>query len=209
MSSAKANRLIFATLVGIALVASACGCDGWVRIFDGKTLDGWEEMTSGEEKAWGVEDGVIVGNGGKGIGYLVYEKRELADFELRFGYRFRGKGNSGVNIRAVKDETGKRDFKAYHVDLGHVGIGKHVLGAWDFHTPGRREHRCFRGERLVIGENDEPRLTAIEGAVREEDIRKGGWNEVHVIAKGNRFCFSINGKPRRSSSSTYRRKSGC
>ena len=106
-----------------------------------------------------------------------------------------GKGNSGVNIRARKDETGRRDFQAYHIDFGHVGIGDQVLGAWDFHTPGRREHACHRGQRLVIDENDNPTVVPIDGAVTLGDIHKDDWNDVHVIVRGNNFKFSINGKP--------------
>jgi hypothetical protein len=138
---------------------------------------------------------MIVGNGDKGRSYLVFENREIADFEMKFCYRFPGKGNSGVNIRAINDKTGKRQFQGYHVDLGHVGIGKQVLGAWDFHTPGRREHACFRGDHLVIDKDDKPTVTKIKGAVTLADIHKGGWNDVHIVVKGNRFAFSINGKP--------------
>ena len=83
----------------------------------------------------------------------------------------------------------------YHADLGHVGIGKQVLGARDFHTPGRKEHACSRGDRLVIDKDDKPNVTKIEGAVTTDDIKKGAWNEVHIIVKGNQFKFSINGKP--------------
>ncbi|NIP98889.1 MAG: DUF1080 domain-containing protein, partial [Akkermansiaceae bacterium] len=80
-------------------------------------------------------------------------------------------------------------------DLGHLGIGRQVLGAWDFHTPGRREHACFRGDRLVIDENDRPTVTKIEGAVTADDINRNGWNEVHLIVRGNNFKMFINGKP--------------
>ena len=98
--------------------------DGFKAIFDGKTLDGWEEMPSVEKKAWSVSDGMIVGEGDKGRGYLVYSRdKDLADFELKFLYRFPGKGNSGVNIRARVDKTGRRKFQGYHADIGHVGIG--------------------------------------------------------------------------------------
>jgi hypothetical protein len=169
--------------------------EGFVSIFDGKTLKGWEEMPAAATKAWSVVDGAIVGEGDKGRGYLVYENKELADFELTFRYRFPGKGNSGVSVRARKDETGRRKFQSYHADLGHLGIGKQILGAWDFHTPGRKEHACFRGDRLVIDVNDKPTVTKIEGAVTEADIVKGGWNSVHLIVKGNNFKFFINGKP--------------
>tara|TARA_Y100000588_G_scaffold378226_1_gene458405 strand:- start:141 stop:845 length:705 start_codon:yes stop_codon:yes gene_type:complete len=167
----------------------------FVKIFDGETLDGWEVMPAKTSSAWTVKDEMIVGNGDKGRGYLVYQNKEIADLELKFLYRFPGKGNSGVSIRAIKDKTRRRSFQSYHVDIGHLGIGPQVLGAWDFHTPGRREHRCFRGERLVIDENDKPTLSKIKGAVTKDDINKNGWNEVHVLVKGNRFKFSINGKP--------------
>ena len=103
--------------------------DGFVSIFDGKTLDGWEVSSKKGEKAWTVEDGYIAGDGDKGgRGYLVYAKdKELANFELKLSYRFPKvgkKANSGVSIRAVKDKTRKRDFQSYHADIGHVGIGK-------------------------------------------------------------------------------------
>lgn len=188
----------------IALLALLTAClpsaddDGFVSIFDGKTLDGWEVSEKKVEKAWTVKDGVIHGDGDHGgRGYLVYTKnKDLANFELTFTYRFPkpGHANSGVSIRAVNDETGKRDFKCYHADLGHVGIGKQVLGAWDFHTPGRREHRCFRGDSLTIAENDEPTIIPVENGLSIDEIKKGDWNDVHVIADGNRFKFYINGK---------------
>ena len=168
---------------------------GFTSIFDGKSLQGWSVMPSSATKAWSVEDGVIVGEGDKGRSYLVYEKGDIANFELKLSYRFPGKGNSGISIRARPDETETRDFQSYHADFGHLGIGGQILGAWDFHTPGRREHRCFRGERLVIDANDDPTLTKIEGAVTANDIHKGDWNHVHVIARSNNFKFFINGKP--------------
>lgn len=170
---------------------------GFVSMFDEQSLKGWTPMMrkSAASKAWTVKDGMIVGNGDQGLGYLVYDRREIADFEMKFRYRFpNGNGNSGVSVRARKDPTGKRDFQSYHADLGHVGIGKNVLGAWDFHTPGRREHACFRGDRLVIDKNDQPTVTPIAGAVKASDIRKGDWNDGHIIVQNNRFQFFLNGK---------------
>jgi hypothetical protein len=168
---------------------------GFKSMFDGKSLAGWSVMPAKAAKAWTVKDGMIVGVGGKRRSYLVFDKKEIADLELKFSYRFPGKGNSGVSIRARDDKTRKRKWQSYHADLGNVGIGKQVLGAWDFHTPGRREHACFRGDRLVIDENDRPNVTKIEGAVTRDDIRQGDWNDAHVIAQGNQFKFFINGKP--------------
>ena len=91
-------------------------------------------------------------------------------------------------------KTGKREFQSYHADIGHIGIGKHVLGAWDFHTPERKEHGCPRGQRLVIDQNDEATYTLIENGLSVEDVHDKEWNDVHVIAKGNNFKFFLNGK---------------
>jgi hypothetical protein len=171
------------------------GKDGFVSIFDGKTLNGWEATPAKSAPAWDVKNGAIVGTGDKGRGYLTYSKnKNVADLEMKFSYRFPGKGNSGVSIRAIPDKTGRRDFQSYHADLGHVGIGGQVLGAWDFHTPGRREHRCFRGDVLVIGKDDKPAITPVKNGLKVSDIKKGQWNDVHIIAKGNNFKLYINGK---------------
>jgi len=180
--------LSFASVFGV-------GKDGFVSIFDGKTLDGWEATPSNSAPAWTVKNGAIVGTGDKGRGYLTYSKsKNVADLEMKFSYRFPGKGNSGVSIRAIPDKTGRRDFQSYHADLGHVGIGKQGMGAWDFHTPGRREHRCFRGDILVIGSDDEPTITPVKNGLDVTDIKKGKWNDVHIIAKGNNFKLYINEK---------------
>ena len=189
------NIIPFTIAIFVMAQVASAKPDGFKTIFDGKTLDGWEVMPANTASAWTVKDGMIVGNGDKGRGYLVYENKEIADLELKFTYRFPGKGNSGVSIRAIKDKTRRRSFQSYHADIGHLGIGPQVLGAWDFHTPGRREHRCFRGERLVIDEKDKPTLTKIEGAVTKDDINKNDWNTVRVVVKGIVFKFSINGKP--------------
>ncbi|SVD04547.1 uncharacterized protein METZ01_LOCUS357401, partial [marine metagenome] len=189
------NIIPFTIAIFVMAQVASAKPDGFKTIFDGKTLDGWEVMPANTASAWTVKDGMIVGNGDKGRGYLVYENKEIADLELKFTYRFPGKGNSGVSIRAIKDKTRRRSFQSYHADIGHLGIGPQVLGAWDFHTPGRKEHRCFRGERLVIDEKDKPTLTQIEGSVTKDDINKNDWNTVHVVVKGNVFKFSINGKP--------------
>ena len=202
------NRTFQIILLATLILTLACmtGCtdsnkkltkkdkDGFVSIFDGKTLNGWEVLPAETASAWTVKDGMIVGVGDKGKGYLTYKNKEIADLEIKLSYRFPGKGNSGISIRAIEDKTGKRHFQCYHADFGHVGIGKKILGAWDFHTPGRKEHNCFRGDRLVIDANDKPKKTPIENAATAEDINKGDWNTVHVIAKGNNFKFFINGK---------------
>ena len=192
----KTKTVIVFLLVMLGISsAHGAGKDGFISIFNGKTLKGWEAMPARTAPDWTVKDGLIVGKGDHGRGYLTYSpNKNVANLELKFSYRFPSKGNSGVSIRAIVDKTRKRDFQSYHADIGHLGIGKNVMGAWDFHTPGRREHRCFRGDRLIIGRDDQPTITSIKNALTVADIKKGDWNTVHIIAKGNNFKLLINGK---------------
>ncbi|MBC8877299.1 MAG: DUF1080 domain-containing protein [Planctomycetes bacterium] len=169
--------------------------DGFVSLFDGKTLDGWHAVPKGSASDWSVRDGVIVGHGSADrLSYLVWKDEHLTDFELELQYRLPGKGNTGVEIRSQPDVTGKRPFEGYHADLGHVGIGPHILGAWDFHFAKRQEYPCQRGTRLVVDEDGNTESSTIHGALTADDVRRHQWNGVRIIARGRHFQFFVNGK---------------
>src|SRR5215510_5043040 len=72
--------------------------EGWVSLFDGKTLKGW----SGDEN-WKVEDGAIVIESTcekpTGTIYLVWQGGEPADFELKLEMKGTGNINGGVQYR--------------------------------------------------------------------------------------------------------------
>ena len=69
--------------------------EGFVSLFDGKTLDGWHLMNGAK---FVVEDGVIKHN--EGHGWLRSDK-EYADFILRLEFRFlKPKQDGGVFLRA-------------------------------------------------------------------------------------------------------------
>ncbi len=165
-------------------------------IFDGETFDGWHVSPEACASDWTVRDGVIAGHGSTNqSSYLVWQDKQLADFDLTLQYRLPGNGNTGVDIRSRPDQTGKRIFEAYHADLGHVGIGPHILGAWDFHFGRRKEPPCPRGTKLVIDEDGKFHSSTISDAVTLADIHDHDWNHVRIVARGNRFQFFINGKP--------------
>jgi len=63
--------------------------EGFVPLFNGKDLRGWEGA------GWSVEDGVMVCRGGN----LVYTKAEFANFILRFDIKLSPGANNGLNIR--------------------------------------------------------------------------------------------------------------
>ena len=190
--------VLLVLFLACSLLGKADEKDGFVQIFNGKTLKGWRSAPETSYKPWSVKNGVIRGEGQEDrLIYLVYSDDEsLKDFELKFQYKMVTKGNTGVEIRTRPDKTNKRPFEGYHADIGHVGIGAGVLGAWDFHfgSGTRREFPCPRGTRLVIDSAGEGKAEKIKNAVTIEDIKRHDWNQCRIVAKGNFFQLWINNK---------------
>ncbi|HEV8003426.1 MAG TPA: DUF1080 domain-containing protein [Planctomycetaceae bacterium] len=67
---------------------------GWISLFDGRTLFGWQPNS---DMNWSVRDGVIRADRGKPG--LLLTTFELADYEFRCDYRLEKGGNSGLFIR--------------------------------------------------------------------------------------------------------------
>ena len=191
----KQRAIVTMLCLGVA-IASAIAADhgGFSAIFDGQSLDGWRVLPAEQKAAWSVRGGLLVGSSdGKGSD-LIWTAADLGDFELKLSYRFRTPGNSGIHIRGRLGESESHRVKGYHADLGHVGIGPDVLGAWDFHGTRRGSVLVERGHRVVIDDGGEKHITRIEGVLTAQDLRKHGWNEVHVVARGHRLFFTINGR---------------
>jgi len=85
--------------------------EGFVSLFDGKTLDGWHLMNGAK---FVVEDGVIKHN--EGHGWLRSDK-EHADFMVRLEFRFmKPKQDGGVFLRAGNEGKDWPDRK-YEVQI--------------------------------------------------------------------------------------------
>ena len=70
--------------------------DGWILLFDGKTLDGWK-TSSGQPSKMPVEDGCINPHGCGG--YMMIHKKTWANFVLSLDFKISKGCNSGVFIR--------------------------------------------------------------------------------------------------------------
>ena len=87
--------LAAAQTVAFAQLTDEMKNDGWVSIFDGKTLEGWKSNETTE--GWKVEDGSIVGFGNRNHLYFM---QEYQNFELKIDVKINKGGNSGVYIKS-------------------------------------------------------------------------------------------------------------
>jgi len=155
---------IFAFLLAPASVSAA---DGFVPLFDGKTLDGWHTLPGGK---WEVKDGVIVGTSEKSEsrhGLLVTDKT-FSDFTVQTKFKV-VKGNSGFYFRSEKVDhrVGVHGFQA------DVDNSNKVSGLYE------------TGGRAWVKQPD-PKL--IEKIYKPDD-----WNQMTVTAVGGDITGSLNG----------------
>lgn len=183
-------KLFLTTFLAIAalLAGVATADDGFVKIFDGKTLDGWK----GNDKFWSVKDGAITGqttaeNPTQGNTFLIWQGGEVGDFELRLKFRIES-GNSGIQYRSV--DKGNHVVNGYQAD---IDSGLTYMGI--LYEEGGRGILALRGKKVEItdsGEKKELGATVPEKEILDS-IKKGDWNEYVVIAKGNQIIQKING----------------
>jgi len=92
--------------------------DGWILLFDGKTLDGWM-TSSGKPSRTPVEDGSL--NPHKCGGYMMVHKEKWENFMLSLDFKISKGCNSGVFVRtySLEPRPGK--------DVGFNGIEVQIL----------------------------------------------------------------------------------
>ena len=197
------HRLAGAALVALLLTAAARAddtradqpkpdADGFITIFNGKDLTGWE----GLEDYWSVQDGVISGHEMKDNSkqtFLVFTGADVKDFELHVKYKFATPdGNSGIQFRSKVLDPKTYRVGGYQADCdakaGYDGSIYDEAG-----VAGGRGTMSNRGDRTVW-DADTKRQNEKLG---DEDLKKyinvGDWNDVVLVAKGDHVTYTING----------------
>jgi hypothetical protein len=183
-SSLVTSVFVFATLLAAAQAAE--DEKGFVPMFNGKDLAGWE----GKPGGWWVENGAITSQSTEENPclkhhYLYWKNGEPADFVLRFQYKLVG-GNSGVQIRSQTRPNW--DTWGYQADME---AGTQWTGCLFQHDRGGV---VMRGKKAVVAEDGS--RTEEEFATGEElqkKIRPDDWNDYEIIARGSRIVLKING----------------
>jgi hypothetical protein len=183
---------------------------GFKKIFDGKTLKGWE----GDPVYWKVENGSIVGvitpeTLLKRNTFIIYRDAKPSDFELKCEVKITKDGNTGINYRseellpdlpfALKGYQADIDGAIRYTGQNYEERGRTTLG--------------YRGEIVNVNEQTDPEVKnnlraysarnawlarKVTGSLGNSDslktkIKSEDWNEIHLIVKGNRLLHYVNG----------------
>src|SRR5438045_137695 len=90
------NRRAFLSAASVApLLLQAQAEDGFVNLFDGKTLRGWS-VQEGPETAFYVDDGAIVVHESSGFPCWLRSEQQYENFDLRGEFFIKGWMDSGI-----------------------------------------------------------------------------------------------------------------
>jgi len=182
-------------LAGVSQAALAGNSDpsqGWVSLFNGKDLTGWD----GDTRLWSVKDGVIHGqttltNPAKGNTFLIWRGGTLKDFKLRIKFRLEN-GNSGIQYRSK--EISKWVVSGYQAEVenspGKVGFLYHERGRGWLVNVGDFMVIDEKGNKNVVSNVSDKDELVKAGYYKEKD-----WNEYLIIAQGNHLIHYLNGYP--------------
>ena len=98
----KGVLVVVAVCVSAVVLAAEGKDEGWKRLFDGKTLEGWK--ASEKPDHWKVEEGTIVGRGSRS--HLFYVAEEFKDFHFKADVMTQPGTNSGIYFHSKFQEGG-------------------------------------------------------------------------------------------------------
>jgi hypothetical protein len=180
--------------------------EGYRLVFDGKTLDRWIY----NPVYWRVENGSLVGEITpstllKRNSFIIKKDLITRDFELKVEYRITSAGNSGINYRSETIDSLPYAMRGYQADID----GQNNYTGQNYEER-KRTTLAYTGQKTTVDatadagplsdhiRNNAWTGTTVTGSLGiasslKEDIHNNGWNEYHLVVKGNRLQHYING----------------
>lgn len=186
--------LAISLTVGVSTAADASGKvgPGFVSLFNGKDLTGWD----GDPRLWSVKDGAIRGettqeNPARGNTFCVWRDGKVKDFILKIKFRIQN-GNSGIQYRSK--EVDKWRISGYQAEvtngLGSAGFLYHERGRGSLVRIGDFTVIDPQGNKNIVG-----KVSDLEALKKAKYCKDKDWNEYTIIARGNHLMHYLNGYP--------------
>lgn len=206
------KQIIYITILSINFCFLSCQDNKkkeFYSIFNGKNLEGW----NGDKTYWSVKDGILIGEVTpetilKRNSFVIYEKEQPENFELKLEYRISTSGNSGVNYRSEKIKNKPFSLRGYQSDID----GKNKYTGQNYEEK-KRTTLAYIGEKVIIKEMpDSIPLSNIRKNVKRNcwqtrdivaslgdkkelkaTVKNNDWNTMHIITNGNHMQHFVNG----------------
>jgi hypothetical protein len=176
----KGAGVFLGLLVLLCVGCATAGKDnGWIDLFDGKTLNGWIQKNG--TATYRVENGTILGQTTKGSpNAFLCSEREFGDFELTFDVKLRNAElNSGVQIRSqTKAPSGDEKFGRVNGPQVEIAAG----------------NETGSDSGYIYGEACGSWMSPDDKRVFHKAFKPTEWNSYRVVAKGARIQTWINGQ---------------
>lgn len=180
---------------------------GMRRLFNGRSLDGW----NGDPRLWSVRDGVIHGEttpekAADGNTFLIFcgpDREQLLssvfrDFELRLSFRCSATNNSGIQYRSepIRKESRNAWVVAGYQHEVRNEVGMPNVAGFIYDEAGRAGRLTNPGEKAVRSADGQKTVDArlIDQDGFEKLFRLNDWNDVVIIADGARIRHFLNGR---------------
>lgn len=171
-----------------AAVTVKPGPDGWVNLFNGRNLNGWD----GDPQYWSVEDGAITGKTDgtlKMNRFLTWTGSTIRNFDLRVKVKVTAGGNSGLQYRgSMLPEVGLDIVSGYQCDI--VANNPDYNGML-YEERGRRI-LSHTGEKVVVAPDGKPWIV---GRMAVKPFAPDEWHDYRVLVRGNHHQHWIDGHP--------------
>ena len=193
------TTLFTPSLLGIALVGCAGAIadveagdapkppPGFIAIFNGKNLDGWE----GNPKYWHVADGCLTGVADGKLDYnrfILWRGGKPRNFEVRVQVKVTPGGNSGIQYRsAERPDLGETVVTGYQCD---VVPNRADYNGMLYEERGRRI-LAHTGEKVIIDPNGQPWVV---GEFPLKEFKANEWHDFRVLAEANHLRHWIDGQ---------------
>lgn len=171
MPSTLTRTFLVFSLLPFLLSVTRSDCqeesDGFVSLFDGATMKGWQGSLHGYE----AKDGVLSCLPGKGNGGNIFTERTYGNFVLRFEFKLTPGANNGLALRCPLE--GKPHGKGFESQiLDNTAERYQNLKETQYHGSLYKLLAAKRGHLNPVGE----------------------WNRQEVLMDGDHIRITLNGK---------------
>ena len=205
MNTSRLSTVFLALAALITALVAGCatpgkGDAGWVYLFNGKNLDGWEEHSG--KASYTVENGVLTGESVAGTGNsFLCTKQTYDNFDLELEYKCDALLNSGVQIRSevVPDASsatinGKEyqfasdRIHGYQCEID-MDVARGRMWSGGIYDEARRGW-------LVPADGEKGKLGLAFSEQGRAISKNGDWNKLRIVADGPSIKTWLNGVPR-------------